>query len=157
MRFARKGNTRPVKSVLKKALSMLIGDDVKVVEWFMTPKKLSQRPLRQLTERELLTLESEIGAEIFGPVPDGINRSFFCLDEHTWIWHEESTDRKNPKSTTIRYEINENGVLKVQDGGRYAYIEGQELENFAVAVRMYYEQVARKVYQLDPATGHKLV
>lgn len=133
-----------------------MGEDVDVKTLTRIPKS-SGRPFRQLTERELLTLESEIGAQIFGPVPKGIRREFFCLDENTWIWHEESLDRKNPQATTIRYEVNERGVLKVQEGARYNYLEGEELKNFTIAVRMYYEQVARRVYQRDPATGNKLV
>lgn len=148
-----------VKPVLKKALTLLVGDDVNVnVKVLLRiPKRQTQRPFQQLTERELLALESEIGAQIFGPVPEGVRREFFCLDEHTWIWHEEKLDKKDPAVNTIRYEINQHGVLKVQEGARYSYLEGDELKNFAVAVRMYYEQVARRVYQRDPATGAKLV
>lgn len=146
-----------VKPVLKKALTLLMGEDTDVKTLLRMPKKPSERPFQQMTERELLTLESEIGAQIFGPVPTGIRREFFCLDERTWIWHEETLDKKSPESSTIRYEINEHGVLKVQEGARYNYLEGDELRNFAVAIRMYYEQVARRVYQRDPATGTKLV
>jgi len=146
-----------MRPVLKKALTLLVGDDLSVKNLLRVPRKSSQRPFHELTERELLTLESEIGAQIFGPVPEGMRREFFCLDEHTWIWHEEKLDKKSSESSTIRYEINEHGVLKVQDGARYNYLEGDELKNFAVAVRMYYEQVARRVYQRDPATGAKLV
>lgn len=145
-----------VKPVLKKALSLLVGDDIDIKALLRMPRVPSKRPFQQLTERELLTLESEIGAQIFGPVPAGMRREFFCLDEHTWIWHEEKLDKKNPESSTIRYEINEHGVLKVQEGARYSYLEGEELKNFAVAVRMYYEQVARRVYGRNPATGETL-
>ncbi|MEO5949138.1 MAG: hypothetical protein ABIP74_01935 [Candidatus Saccharimonas sp.] len=145
-----------MKPILHKALALLVGDDVKVDELLKMPKKPTQRPFQEMTERELLTLESEIGAQIFGPIPAGVRREFFCLDDHTWIWHEEKMDKKNPQSNTIRYEINEHGVLKVQEGARYSYLEGEEFNNFAVAVRMYYEQVARRVYQRDPATGAKL-
>jgi len=145
-----------MNSALKKALTMLIGDDVSTKNLLRMPKNPTPRPFQQMTERELLTLESEIGAQIFGPIPVGVRREFFCLDDHTWIWHEEKLDKKNPESNTIRYEINEHGVLKVQEGARYNYLEGEEFNNFAVAVRMYYEQVARRVYQRDPATGTKL-
>ncbi len=145
-----------VKPVLKRALTLLVGDGTDVKTLLRVPKRTTARPFQQLTERELLALESEIGAQIFGPIPQGMRREFFCLDEHTWIWHEEMLDKKNPHATTIRYEINERGVLKVQEGARYSYLEGEELKNFAVAVRMYYEQVARRVYQRDPATGTKL-
>ena len=146
-----------IKPVLKKALHLLVGDDADVRELLRVLKKPAARPFKALTERELLTLESEIGAQIFGPVPEGMRREFFCLDEHTWIWHEEKLNKKASQMNTIRYEINEHGVLKVQDGARYSYLEGDELKNFAVAIRLYYEQVARHVYKRDPVTGHELV
>ena len=141
-------------TIIQKALKLLVGDDVST-DWLKMPKK---RPLKVLTERELLTLESEVGAKLFGPVPAGHRREFFCLDEYTWIWHEEWLDASKKLATsTIRYEVSDHGVLKVQEGARYSYLEGEELQNFGIAIRMYYEQVAREVYQLDPATGQKLV
>ncbi len=142
-------------AILSKALKLLVGDETSV-DWLKLPAR--KRPLKQLTERELLTLESAVGAKLFGDVPLGHRREFFCLDEHTWIWHEEWLDEKKKLQTsTVRYEINEHGVLKVQEGARYNYIEGEELQNFGVAIRMYYEQVARQIYARDPATGQKLV
>ena len=141
-------------TIIQKALKLLVGDDVST-DWLKMPKR---RPLKVLTERELLTLESEVGAKLFGPVPAGHRREFFCLDEHTWIWHEEWLDaNKKLATSTIRYEVSDHCVLKIQEGARYSYLEGEELQNFGIAIRMYYEQVAREVYQLDPATGQKLV
>jgi hypothetical protein len=142
--------------LVKKALELIVGDDTSF-DLVKIPNA-KKRPLKTLTERELLRLESAIGAELFGTIPAGHRREFFCLDEKTWIWHEEWTnERRRPESSTIRYEISDHGVLKVQDGARYNYLEGPELQNFALAVRMYYEQVARKVYKRDPDTGEKLV
>lgn len=142
-------------TIIKKALTLLIGDDADV-NWLKLPTR--KRPLKKLTERELLTLESAVGAKLFGPIPDGHRREFFCFDENTWIWHEEwIDDKKKLQTSTVRYEINEHGVLKVQEGARYSYLEGEELQNFGIAIRMYYEQVAREVYHRDPATGKKLV
>ncbi|NCU38274.1 hypothetical protein EOL96_04440 [Candidatus Saccharibacteria bacterium] len=140
--------------MLQKAFKLLVGDDVNTDLWRI-PKN---RPFKNLTERELLKLESEVGARLFGPIPNGHRREFFCLDDHTWIWHEEwiGISRKI-QTSTVRYEINDHGVLKVQDGARYNYLDGEELQNFGIAVRMYYEQVTREVYKRDPATGKKLV
>lgn len=144
-----------MSGVLKKALTLLTGDDTSL-DFLKVPVK--KRPLKTLTERELLTLESEIGGKLFGPVPAGHRREFFCLDEKTWIWYEEWRDEtKKLQSSTIRYEVSQQGVLKVQEGGRYAYLEGDELSNFGLSVRLYYEQVARNVYHRDPATGNKLL
>jgi hypothetical protein len=141
-------------SVFKKAMSLIIGDTNASLDLRM-PKN---RPLKKLTERELLQLESEIGAKLFGDVPAGHQREFFCLDATTWIWYEEWTDRQTKKreQMTTRYEINERGILKVLEGARYSYIEGAELENLAMATQLYYEQTARDIYKRDPRTGKKI-
>lgn len=144
-------------SVLKKALKLLVGDDVSLsTDWLKFVGR--KRPLKPLSERELLTLESEIGSKLFGPIPENHRREFFCLDEKTWIWHEEWLDsKKKLQSNTIRYEVTKKGVLKVQAGPHYDYLEGEELKNFGVAVRMYYEQIARQIYHRDPVTHQILV
>lgn len=142
-------------TLLKKALSLLVGDEAEnSAKWLKIPKK---RPLKSFTEHDLIRLESEIGAELFGPLPKGRRREFFCLDERTWIWHEEwvDEDRKHRIATT-RYEIQDQGILKVQEGARYSYLEGQELSNLVTAITMYYERVAREIYHIDPDTGEPL-
>ncbi len=115
--------------------------------------KAHKRPFGKLTERELIQLESDIGARLFGEVPKGHRREFFNLDLSTWIWYDEWVDAQSGqrKSTTIRYEVHENGILKVQEAARYEFIEGQELENFMAAIHLYYERVAREVYHADPS------
>lgn len=141
-------------SILKKALSLITGDDYST-ELFKIPKQL--RPFKKLTERELIQLESEIGGRLFGPIPVGGRREFFNLDERTWIWHEETVDNSGiVHATTTRYELQGDKVLKAQDGAQYSYLEEEELQNFGAAVQMYYEQVMRGVYHRDPRTGHKL-
>lgn len=142
-------------TLLKKALSLLTGDETaNATKWLKVPKK---RPLKQFTERDLIRLESEIGAQLFGPLPKGHRREFFCLDETTWIWHEEWIDEaRKHRVTTTRYEIQEQGILKVQEGARYNYLEGQELDNLNTAINMYYERVAREIYKVDPDTGESL-
>lgn len=143
-----------VKKVLNKTLKLLVGEDVSLNGLLPSRK----RPLKPLSERELLTLESEIGAQLFGEIPKNHRREFFCLDEKTWMWHEEWTDdKRKTRSHTIKYEITDKGILKTQPGPRYSYLEGEELRNFQVAAQMYYEQIARKIYKRDPATGKKLV
>lgn len=133
-------------SVLQKALTLLTGSPA-----------TSKRPLKKLTERELIELEAEIGGTLFGPIPAGHRREFFCLDEHTWVWHEEWVDAsKQRQVTSTRYEIHGNGVLKAQDGKVYKFIEGEELRNLTLAVRLYYEAVARGIYRRDPMTGQLL-
>jgi hypothetical protein len=113
---------------------------------------------RRLTARDLIRAESKIGAKLFGPIPKGHRREFFCLDEHTWVWYEEWLDAetKKKRSVTTRYEVHENGIIKVQDGQPYQVVEGEELHNLITAIQLYYEQVVRGIYHYDPATGQPL-
>ncbi|HEY0965676.1 MAG TPA: hypothetical protein VGE13_04325 [Candidatus Saccharimonadales bacterium] len=142
-----------MSQLLQKALNLLVGDTSDAILLKM-PKV---RPFKKLTERELIQLESEIGATLFGPIPEGYHRKFFNLDPKTWIWYEESVNENGTKrSMTTRYEVQQKGILKAQDGANYSYLEGEELRNFGVAVQMYYERVMREVYNRDPQTGREL-
>jgi hypothetical protein len=142
-----------MSSLFKKVLQLMTGDTT-------TPdlRMPKNRSFKKVTERELIRLESEIGSTLFGDVPSGHRREFFCLDEKTWIWYEESKDPKTGKmeSRTVRYEIHDTGILKVQEGARYAFIQGAELDNLTAAISIYRERVARDVYHRDPRTGLKL-
>lgn len=141
-----------MNSILKKMVTLIVGDDTQA----FAKKQPSKTSKTKLTDRDLLRQESKIGATLFGPVPKGRSREFFCLDESTWIWHEEWRDEKGvERQSTVRYELHPNGILKVSDGPRYQFIEGDELKNFAEATRLYYEQTSRQVYGRDPRTGVK--
>lgn len=140
-------------SLLKKIANLIVGDDSQTSKGRSSRAKTGPAP----TERDLLRQESKIGATLFGPVPKGHQREFFCLDESTWIWHEEWKDEKGvERQATVRYEIHPNGILKVSDGPRYQFIEGDELANFARATQLYYEQTSVQIYERDPRTGLKL-
>lgn len=149
-----------MSSLFQKALELIVGPDASQIVPAGTETKVQaakrQRPLKKFTERELIQLESQIGATLFGPLPPRTNRSFFNLDETTWIWHEETELDHGQKRTTIRYELQDKGVLKIQDGPRYSYLDGAELENFLIATTQYYERVAREIYHRDPDTGEPL-
>lgn len=133
--------------ILKKTLGLLVGDPNSVSA---SATKIS-RPLKKLSERELLREESKVGSTLFGPIPKGHSREFFCLDETTWIWHEEWNDERGiPRQSTIRYEVHPNGILKVMDGARYRVVEGEELDNLLNAAQLYYERVARGIYHQQP-------
>jgi len=135
-----------MSTFLKKALSLLTG----------TP--YIDKDFSKMTERQLIQAESKIGRELFGPIPAGHRREFFCLDENTWVWHEEWKDAETGKKRhmTTRYEVHQNGILKVQDGSQYRFIEGEELQNLFLSARLYYEGVMRGIYSVDPYTGQKL-
>lgn len=134
-----------IADMLKKLFELIVGPQ---------PMSLHSRP----TERQLIHEESKYGRNIFGPVPAGRRRDFFCLDAKTWIWNEEWTDpfTGQKQSSMIRYEIHSHGVLKIRDNQEPVYIEGQELTNLANATRLYFEQVVYNVYHYDPNTGHPL-
>lgn len=121
-------------------------------------KSAFMQPKKRYTERDLLRMESAVGRSIFGDAPHGVKREFFCLDERTWIWYEQWKDAVTleQKERTIRYEVHSKGVIKIQEGQPYIVLEGSELKNFEVAVRVYYEKVMREVYRRDPRTGQAL-
>lgn len=113
----------------------------------VTPQKLAQK------ERELIKREAEVGAKLFGAIPMGHHREFFCLDRRTWIWFEEWYDvqTKTTQQMQVRYEFQPRGVLKTVDGVNCGYVEGQELTNLLTAIRQYHDLVATEVYGYTPS------
>ena len=131
-------------------MNLLVGTD---------PRKAIKRPLKKMTNHDLIRLESEIGRTLFGPIPEDHHREFFCLDADTWVWHEEWKEQETGKlkSNTIRYEVHQNGVVKVQDGGaNYSFIDGDELKNLSLATKLYKERVLRDLYKRDPKNGRAI-
>ena len=133
-----------MNTFIQKIATLITGD---------APTAGKRRP--RFTRRDLIRMESQIGGTLFGAIPKGHRREFFCLDKDTWVWHEEWIDPATRKtlSTTTRYEVSDNGVLKVQEGQPYRYVEGQELTNLVWAMHLYYERVAHDIYGYDPTTG----
>lgn len=103
------------------------------------PRTKDQR--RTELERRFITMEAEIGGKLFGPVPKGHRRQFFCLDEQTWIWHEEWMENGKRKSVTTRYKTRPEGVLKSQEGHGERWISRAEARNLYHAVQLYHQQV----------------
>lgn len=135
---------------LRKLMYVLLGDTGNIPTIKVPTIKSSNQPL---TERELIEMESKIGAKLFGPIPAGHRREFFCLDDTSWIWYEEWREDGKLRKTTVRYEIQAAGVLKVQEGARYSYLEGAELQNFVKAVNAYYDTVSFVMYHKTPAAA----
>jgi len=97
---------------------------------------------RQATiERSLMRAEAKIGGQLFGPVPKGHNRQFFCLDDHTWIWYEEWQTKGQRQTVTTRYEVRPNGVLKAQGNQPYQRLSHDEARNLYRAVDLYRQRV----------------
>lgn len=115
----------------------------------LLPKKTSHSPHKQRVHHDnLLRREAQVGGGVFGPVPDGHSREFFCLDEHTWIWSESWTNAETKLSENlfVRYEFSSHGVLKIVNGVAKGYVTGKELKNLLRAMRHYSERVQSEVY-----------
>lgn len=96
--------------------------------------------------RKLLQHEAKIGGEIFGPVRPGGRREFFCLDEHTWVWHEEWIDQNGQHQyATTRYDVRPNGLLKSQNG-QYKPVSDEEAQNLLQAARTYKQRINEELY-----------
>jgi hypothetical protein len=84
--------------------------------------------------------EAKIGGQLFGAVPKGHRREFFCLDERTWVWHEEWTEKGKAQSVTTHYNVRPDGVLK-QQGDHYTRLTKQEARNLYRAALAYHQRV----------------
>lgn len=109
-------------------------------------KFFAKPPLPADIERDLIRRESEIGRSIFGPVPRGVKREFFCLDEYTWIWHEE----KSGAARVTKYKIKPSEIIKSVNGGQYERLSLEEARRFAQATKTYHQRINKELYN-DPA------
>ena len=116
-------------------------------------KKLLNGMLAQRSEerdaelyRNLIRHEARLGGQVFGAVPAGHRREFFCLDKHTWVWHEEWTDAYGQQQVqTTRYDVRPTGVMKSQ-GSVYQPVSQEETVRLYEAANRYYETVSRDMY-----------
>jgi hypothetical protein len=98
------------------------------------------------TYTNLIRKEAAIGGQLFGKTPANVSRSFFCLDEHTWVWHEDITETNGAvRSNIIRYEIRPKQIVKVINKNRYA-LSDNEKQNFYKAVTSYQKKVFSELY-----------
>lgn len=97
--------------------------------------------------QSLIRQEARLGGEIFGEIPDGVRREFFCLDENTWFWFEEWTDFDGTKHhRTIRYDVRPDSVMKVQDG-RFEALKPEEARRLYQAAIAYEQKVSERIYK----------
>ena len=103
-------------------------------------QKLQQK--KAAVDKALLHYEARVGGKLFGPIPEGSRREFFCLDERTWIWHEEWLDANGQRhAMTTRYDVREHDILKSQGGASHQKLKLDEARRFAQAVSLYSQQV----------------
>jgi hypothetical protein len=101
----------------------------------------------QQAKQKLKRRHAKLGAQVFGPVPKGHERQFFCLDKYSWVWYEGWKDSYgNKQSLTTRYDIRPNGIFKVQNGGGYQRLTNAEIKNLCEATDRYVELI-NKDYQ----------
>ena len=94
----------------------------------------------------ILEKESQIGGRLFGKIPDGHSRSFFCLDRHTWVWHEEKLDKNQQKHVlTTYYHVRPNVILKSHGDQNYKPLSKEELANFLQASQIYLDIVPTEI------------
>ena len=96
--------------------------------------------------RSFLRFEAKIGGQLFGEIPKGHRREFFCLDERTWVWHEEWLEEGQLKTRTTRYDVRPDGVLKAQDGQVYQKVSLSEIRNLHLAALQYKKRINSEIY-----------
>ncbi len=117
---------------------------------FRSMKEQREQERRARKYRELIRQEAVIGGKLFGPIPKNGRREFFCLDEHTWVWHEEWTDKNGHHAMTTRYDVRPHGIFKAQDGQPYHPLSPQEAKHFYHAVKLYNKKVGTEIYKVYP-------
>ncbi len=96
--------------------------------------------------RNLIRHEARLGGQVFGPVPAGHRREFFCLDKHTWVWHEEWVDVQGQHHVqTTRYDVRPNGIMKSQ-GSQYQPVSNAEAVRLYEAASRYRQTVRSSMY-----------
>ena len=93
-------------------------------------------------KKALIHFEARIGGQLFGQIPKDHRREFFCLDRHTWVWHEEWVDANgHHQAVTTRYDVRPSGIVKSQGNASYQALTPEELRNFKQAVAAYTKRV----------------
>jgi len=109
----------------------------------LTAQKQSQR--KADLYRNLIRHEAKIGGTLFGDPDPGVRREFFCLDEHTWIWHEEWSDNRGDHIVTTRYDVRPDGILKSQNG-HYQPVSLDEAYRLCHAAEQYQQRIKSELY-----------
>ena len=99
-------------------------------------------------ERKLIQFESTFGRKLFGPIPQNIQREFFCLDNKTWIWYEKSKQSNGSIiENTTKFVLRNRDILKSQNGSEYKIVSKAESRNLLIAIKEYVKTI-RNEYNL---------
>lgn len=103
---------------------------------------------RTLIQRELIRREAAIGGQLFGEVPQGVKREFVCLNETTWMWHEEQIGPDGQlQSSTTRYDVRPGGIIyRMQPGQPYEQVSELEAQRLREAAILYNKTVRQQIY-----------
>lgn len=112
-------------------------------------QKLERR--RAEAYQALLHYAAKLGGGLFGPIPKGNRREFFCLDERTWVWHEEWKDDQGYHVVTTRYDVRPSGVLKSQGANSYQRLSADEERHFLQAAKLYCQNVRAELNRMAHA------
>lgn len=123
-----------------KAITALLNSVVDTV----VPRSAEDR--RADLYRSLIRREAKIGGELFGPTPPGVHREFFCLDENTIVFHEETTKNGKVAIKTIRYDVRPSGVLKTTNGQHYQSVSNEEASRLLKGLEVYKQRVHGELY-----------
>jgi hypothetical protein len=118
--------------------------------------KPAKRELKIRTDlhRAILRREAEMGGRLFGRLKEGQRREFFCLDSHSWVWHEEWNDASgNRHIQTTRYDIRPDGVYKAQEGIGYKKLSVEEAKNLLGAIQLYKQHIVEPLYGFTHQTA----
>jgi hypothetical protein len=101
--------------------------------------------------RALMHWTAEVGGNLFGTVPKGTRREFFCLDPNTWVWHEEWSDSDGRHTMTTRYDVRPSGIVKSQGNNVYQLVNHEEARNLYSAIQLYRDRVLPELDRLRRA------
>lgn len=115
----------------------------------LRPFKRSQAPsIPRISANSLQGQEAQLGGQLFGPIPDGQNRQFYCQDPSTWVWREEWVDQNGQAQTLVtRYQMRSGVITKQQTGQADQIVDIDEARNLLLSVRWYYYLIRKQLYQ----------
>ncbi len=112
-------------------------------------KIISQNLERKRTKlyQAYLKTEAKAGGYLFGQVPRGIQREFYCLDEQNWVWRERWLDMDGQVQVhTTEYLIKQDGIFKSENKADYQRVSKDEAESLYDAAKAYEQTIGQEIY-----------